>query len=121
MLGWGIPTLDSGFIFDYLGSFRAGRGMDQVMDLPETDAKIEQIRGVVDPVKRNAIISEIWANVNADLPYVPLHHQVIAWGASKNLTIPIEPNNMPRFYWAQLEVSEPLPTRTRETVSGFNV
>jgi peptide/nickel transport system substrate-binding protein len=102
MLGWGIPTMDSGFIFDYLlhskGSWNAsGYGS------AATDAKIEEIRGIVDPVKRNKIIADIWSNVNTDIPYVPLHHQVISWGASKKLDIPLEPNNMPRFYWANLK------------------
>ncbi len=102
MLGWGIPTMDSGFIFDYLldsnGSWNAsGYGT------PELDAKIAEIRGIVDPDKRNKIINEIWTQVQQDIPYLPLHHQVIAWAMVKNLDIPIEPNNMPRFYWANFE------------------
>ncbi|PHQ72427.1 MAG: peptide ABC transporter substrate-binding protein [Sneathiella sp.] len=102
MLGWGIPTMDSGFIFDYLmhsgGSWNAsGYGS------PELDAKIEEIRGIVDPDERNKIIGEIWTQVQEDIPYLPLHHQMISWAMTRNLDIPIEPNNMPRFYWANLK------------------
>ncbi|MCF8467040.1 MAG: ABC transporter substrate-binding protein [Sneathiella sp.] len=101
LLGWGIPTMDSGFIFDYLlhsdGSWNAsGYGT------PELDAKIEAIRGIVDVDQRNKMIEEIWIQVQKDMPYLPLHHQVIFWAMSKKLDIPIEPNDMPRFYWATM-------------------
>ncbi|GLQ07373.1 ABC transporter substrate-binding protein [Sneathiella chinensis] len=102
LLGWGIPTMDSGFIFDYLmhsdGSWNAGG-----YGTPELDAKIEAIRGIVDAEKRNQMIHEIWTQIQADVPYLPLHHQMIAWAMKKGLDIPIEPNNMPRFYWAKLD------------------
>ncbi len=99
LLGWGVPTMDSGFAFDYLlhseASWNASR-----YGTPELDAKIEAIRGIVDVEERNRIIEEIWTQVQADIPYLPLHHQMIFWAMSKNLNIPIEPNDMPRFYWA---------------------
>ncbi len=102
MLGWGIPTMDSGFIFDYLfhsgGSWNAsGYGTK------ELDGKIEAIRGIVDPKKRNLLIEEIWTQIQEDMPYLPLHHQMISWAMNKSVDIPIEPNNMPRFYWATLQ------------------
>ncbi|MEH6477656.1 MAG: ABC transporter substrate-binding protein [Sneathiella sp.] len=102
LLGWGIPTMDSGFLFDYLVHSKGtwnGSGYGE----PELDAKIESIRGIVDAKKRNAMIGEIWEKVLADMPYVPLHHQIIAWGMSNKIDIPIEPNNMPRFYWVKFK------------------
>ncbi|MCV0425891.1 MAG: ABC transporter substrate-binding protein [Roseibium sp.] len=99
MLGWGIPTMDSGFIFDYLfhsdGSWNAsGYGT------PQLNAKIEKIRSVIDKEERDLLIAEIWEQIVAEMPYIPLHHQMVTWAASSDLNIPVEPNNMPRFYWA---------------------
>ncbi len=40
---------------------------------------------------------------NRDVVYLPLHHQVIAWGMRDNLELPIVPNDSPQFRWAQMK------------------
>ena len=36
-----------------------------------------------------ALIDEAWTQVKADMPYIPLHHQVIAWAMGDGFDIPI--------------------------------
>ncbi len=101
MLGWGVPTLDSHYVFTYLyhskGPWNAtGYANARVDEL--TDA----MPVTVDLAKRDAMIAEAWKQVKADTVYIPLHHQVIVWGMSKKLDLPIRADDSPHFRWAKL-------------------
>jgi len=98
MLGWGVPTLDSHYVFSYLlakeGSWNA-TGYDNARVNEITEA----IATETDIEKRTAMIDEAWTLIQADKPYVPIHHQVIAWGLSDKLDVPIGADDAlrPRF------------------------
>ena len=102
MLGWGVPTLDSHYVFSYLldgeGSWNAtGYSNDKVNEI--TDA----IATEVDLAKREMLIGEAWSQVKADTPYLPIHHQVIAWGMSEKLDLPIAANDTPYMHHAVMQ------------------
>jgi peptide/nickel transport system substrate-binding protein len=98
MLGWGVPTLDSHYVFSYLldgkGSWNAtGYNNARVNEITSA------ITTEIDIDKRTALIGEAWDLVKADIPYVPIHHQVLAWGISDKVDIPISADDAfrPRF------------------------
>ncbi|MEM8801238.1 MAG: ABC transporter substrate-binding protein [Pseudomonadota bacterium] len=88
LLGWGVPTLDSHYVFSYLfdkeGSWNA-TGYD--------NARVNEITNAIttetDLDKRTAMINEAWEIIRDEKPYLPVHHQVIAWGMSDQFDIPI--------------------------------
>lgn len=88
MLGWGVPTLDSHYVFSYLlateGAWNASgysnARVDEITDAITKETDLE---------KRTAMIDEAWTQIRADMPYAPLHHQVIAWAMSDKFDIPI--------------------------------
>ena len=98
MLGWGVPTLDSHYVFSYLldtaGSWNAtgynNARVNEITRLITTETDLE---------KRSELIDEAWQIVRKDMPYVPIHHQVIAWAMSKKLSVPIAADDAlrPRF------------------------
>ena len=102
MLGWGVPTLDSHYVFSYLfhtkGSWN-GTGYSNAMVDELTDA----IQVETDLAKRTEMIDKAWHQVKKDVVYLPIHHQVIAWGMTDRLDMPIVPNDSPNFYWARMK------------------
>jgi len=102
MLGWGVPTLDSHYVFSYLleaeGSWNAaGYNNPIVNDITAA------IATEIDLDKRTAMIDEAWTEVRKDMPYIPVHHQVIAWGMTENVDAPIGADDFlrPRFVTMQ--------------------
>ena len=96
MLGWGVPTLDSHYVFHYL--YETGASWNRVnFSNAEVDAAIRVMEGEVDLEKRNAAIAKAWKIVKDDISYLPLHHQVISWASKSNVSVPIRPNNEPLF------------------------
>ena len=96
MLGWGVPTLDSHYVFHYL--YDSGASWNKVnFSNARVDELIKVMEGEVDLTKRNAAIAEAWKIVKDDISYLPLHHQVISWASAKNVNVPIRPNNEPLF------------------------
>ena len=96
MLGWGVPTLDSHYVFHYL--YESGASWNKVnFSNSEVDAAIRVMEGEVDLEKRNAAIANAWKIVRDDISYLPLHHQVISWASKSNVEVPIRPNNEPLF------------------------
>ena len=96
MLGWGVPTLDSHYVFHYL--YESGASWNKVnFSNADVDAAIRVMEGEVDLEKRNAAIAKAWKIVRDDIAYLPLHHQVISWASKSNVSVPIRPNNEPLF------------------------
>lgn len=100
MLGWGVPTFDSEYVFNFLthsttddrGSWNATRNSD-----PEIDAKIQSLASQTDLDVRNATIAEIWAWVQENQLYLPVHNQVLNWGMKSNIDFPVQPEDQPHF------------------------
>ena len=102
MLGWGVPTLDSHYVFHYL--YESGASWNKVnFSNSEVDAAIRIMEGEVDLDKRNAAIANAWKIVKDDISYLPLHHQVISWATKNNVDVPIRPNNEPLFRFASFK------------------
>jgi len=101
MLGWGVPTLDSHYVFHYL--YESGASWNKVnFSNSEVDAAIRVMEGEVDLDKRNAAIAKAWKIVKDDISYLPLHHQVISWASKTNVDVPIRPNNEPLFRFSRI-------------------
>ncbi|GGE12306.1 peptide/nickel transport system substrate-binding protein [Gemmobacter megaterium] len=98
MLGWGVPTFDSAYVFNDLvhskeGSYGAYNG--GLYSNPELDAKIKSLETEVDLDKRNATIAEIWAKVQEDRALLPIHNQVLAYATRTGVEIAVHPENSP--------------------------
>ncbi len=101
MLGWGVPTLDSHYVFHYL--YESGASWNKVnFSDSDVDAAIRVMEGEVDLDKRNAAIAKAWKIVRDNIAYLPLHHQVISWASKSNVDVPIRPNNEPLFRFSRV-------------------
>ena len=101
MLGWGVPTLDSHYVFHYL--YETGASWNKVnFSDADVDAAIRVMEGEVDLDKRNAAIADAWKIVRDNIAYLPLHHQVISWASKSNVNVPIRPNNEPLFRFSSV-------------------
>ncbi|MFP3943209.1 MAG: ABC transporter substrate-binding protein [Alphaproteobacteria bacterium] len=100
LLGWGVVTIDSEYVFAHL--YRTGEGWNAgKYSNPRVDKLIEQMTSETDPEKRDALIAKTWEIVEGDVVYLPLHHQVITWAMAENFDMPIMPDDMPRFFWGK--------------------
>ncbi|MBT8475453.1 MAG: ABC transporter substrate-binding protein [Rhodobacteraceae bacterium] len=100
MLGWGVPTFDSEYIFNFLvhtrddqyGSWN-GTGYSN----PELDAMIQALASETDLPKRDGMIADIWTQVQEDMLYIPIHHQVLNWGMRSDIVTIVQPENQPKM------------------------
>ncbi len=100
MLGWGVPTYDSEYIFNFLvhgrdekyGSWNAVR-----YNNPELNEKIVSLASNTDLEARNADINAIWQVVQDEALYIPIHHQVLNWGMKEGVGTIVEPEDSPKF------------------------
>ena len=100
LLGWGVPTFDSAYVFndlvhtktETLGTYNVG-----LYSNPELDAKIVSLGTETDLDKRNATIAEIWEVVKADRVLLPIHNQVLSYAMRDGVTLPVHPEDQPRM------------------------
>jgi peptide/nickel transport system substrate-binding protein len=96
MLGWGVPTYDSQYIFSFLYATRSGSegswNATQYSNA-DMDTAIRSLSSEIDLNKRNATIARIWSIVHGETIYIPLHHQMLAYGMKKDLDVPVSPEN----------------------------
>ena len=100
LVGWGVPTFDSDYIFSFLYHTRAGsRGSWNATRYtnPDVDAMIQSLSSETDIAKRNDTIAKIWAILHKDVVYIPLHHQALAYGMKGDLDIPVDVSNQPKL------------------------
>ncbi|KAF1023228.1 MAG: Glutathione-binding protein GsiB [Paracidovorax wautersii] len=97
LFGWGVPTFDSAYIFDYLVYTRGkdGRGATNATRYsnPALDRQILSLSSESDVAKRDATLHDIWSVVQKEQIYIPLHNQVLHYAMKRTLDIPIDPMN----------------------------
>lgn len=99
MLGWGVPTYDSEYIFNFLVHGREsdiGTWNGTGFDNDDLDAKIKSLASNTDLEARNADIADIWRVVQDEALYIPIHHQVLNWGMASGMGIEVDPEDQPK-------------------------
>jgi peptide/nickel transport system substrate-binding protein len=100
LLGWGVPTFDSAYVFnDLVHSKTATHGTYNVglYSNPELDEKIIALGTETDLEARDASVAEIWEVVKADRVLLPVHNQVLAYAMREDITLPVHPENQPNM------------------------
>jgi peptide/nickel transport system substrate-binding protein len=100
LLGWGVPTFDSQYVFDFLvhtregpyGSFNGSRYSN-----PELDAKIQSLATMVELADRDALIAEIWEEVMEERIFLNVHNQMLAYAMREGMNLEVHPENQPRM------------------------
>ena len=100
MLGWGVPTYDSEYVFNFLVHSREaeigtwnGTGFADA----DLDVMIKSLASNTDLDARNADIAQIWRTVQDEQLYIPIHHQVLNWGMSDSVGIEVDPEDQPKI------------------------
>ncbi|MGL5363491.1 MAG: ABC transporter substrate-binding protein, partial [Bosea sp. (in: a-proteobacteria)] len=100
LLGWGIPTFDSHYVFNDLYRTKtqtAGTWNGTGYSNAALDAKIDGLNSEVDIAKRNASIADIWKQIQAEGIYAPVHMQFIAGAMRQEWNIPTDVENTPKM------------------------
>jgi peptide/nickel transport system substrate-binding protein len=97
LLGWGVPTYDSHYIFSFLyhtrsgsdGSWNATRYKNA-----DIDKAIQGLTSETDTAKRNGSIAKLWNTLADETLYIGLHHQMLAYAMKKDIDVPVSPDNV---------------------------
>ena len=91
LLGWGVSTFDSEYIFSPLYHTNArelggwnGTGFSN----GEIDAEIRSLRSEIGAARRNITIAKIWERLKAETIGVPLHNQSVTTPCAAPSTFP---------------------------------
>lgn len=100
LVGWGVPTFDSEYVFNFLVHSRTGdRGSWNATGYgnAEVDGMIESLSSEIDEGARDATIEAIWERMAEDVVYLPLHNQVLNWGMRESVEAEVDPEDQPKF------------------------
>ncbi|MCX7324328.1 MAG: ABC transporter substrate-binding protein [Hyphomicrobiales bacterium] len=100
LVGWGVPTYDSDYIFSFMYHSRQGsRGSWNATGYADkdVDAMIQSLSQEIDIPKRDATIAKLWAKLKDETIYLPIHHQALSYAMKSNLDIPVDVANSPKL------------------------
>ena len=105
MLGWGVPTFDSHYIFNFLvhtTTDNRGSRNNTGYDNADVNAKIVALESETDLARRDGIIADIWNQVQEDQIYLPIHNQVLNWGMRDGIQFDVQPEDQPHFKYLKM-------------------
>ncbi len=100
MLGWGVPTYDSEYIFNFLAHTKGekyGSWNGTRFSNPELDQQIQRLASETNLDERNLMIANIWSVVQDEVLYLPIHHQVLNWGMADKVDTIVDPEDEPKI------------------------
>jgi peptide/nickel transport system substrate-binding protein len=100
LLGWGVPTFDSAYVFDFLIHTKEGaRGgwNGSVYSNPQVDAMIQSLATETDLTRRDATVAEIWKKVQEDRVLLAIHNQLLAYAMKTGVNLDVHPENQPKM------------------------
>jgi peptide/nickel transport system substrate-binding protein len=106
LLGWGVPTFDSHYIFSFLyhtrtdkdGGWNATRYSN-----PDIDRLTASLTQETDLTKRNQAIASIWRVLADEMNYIPIHIQTLAYAMKPDLDIPVDISNQPKMKYVKVK------------------
>lgn len=104
MLGWGVGTFDSHYVFSFLYQTKsptAGGWNFTGYSNPRVDALTVAMDSETDAEKRASQVHEAWKIVTDDIVYLPIHHQVVVWAMNKRIDMPVMANEQHAFRYAR--------------------
>jgi len=102
MLGWGVPTLDSHYVFSFLYASKGAWNFTGYSN-PKVDELTDAMSREVQADKRDRMILDTWQQVLDDIVYIPLHHQIITWSMASKFDTPINAIDTPQWRWARFK------------------
>ncbi|MEM7777195.1 MAG: ABC transporter substrate-binding protein [Pseudomonadota bacterium] len=118
LLGWGVPTFDSAYVFEHLFHSRgqtAGSWNGTSYSDPIVDRAIAALDSEINQAKRALIVANLWERLHEEMIYLPLHIQTLSYAMSKDLDIQVDVTNKPRLAFARVLTSG---ATSRETKAG---
>ena len=106
MLGWGIPSYDSEYIFNFLYHTKGdlyGTWNGTHYSNERIDELTKAIASEVDIAKRDEMIAEMWQIVKEDVVYLPIHHQVLNWAMDENVGAAIDSDDQAKVKFFTVE------------------
>jgi peptide/nickel transport system substrate-binding protein len=100
--GWNMDADSEGFLADFLQSH--GRYNFAGYANPRVDELIDKIKGEMVTYARDAYLEEAWRIVTDDHAYLPIRHGVSVFAMRKDLEIPPDPWDVPRFRLARFTI-----------------
>ncbi|MGY6534268.1 MAG: ABC transporter substrate-binding protein [Pararhodobacter sp.] len=100
LLGWGVPTFDSAYVFDFLVHTREdGRGAfnGSRYSNPELDEMIRSLATETDLEARDATVAAIWDQVMEDRIFLNVHNQLLAYAMRDGINLEVHPENQPHM------------------------
>lgn len=79
------------------GKFNLGRYCNE-----KVDTLTDQVLTETDATKRTKLIHDAWAITTAELAYIPLHQQAVAWGVSTKVSLKQRADN--QFIWRHVKM-----------------
>jgi len=100
LLGWGVPTYDAEYIFNFLyhtqgegrGSWNATRYSN-----PEMDEMIASLTSNTDLEARDQTVAELFEMAKEEVIYIPIHNQILNWGVSDDWTTVVDADDQVLF------------------------
>ncbi len=106
LLGWGVPTFDSQYVFDFLvHSPEGARGgwNGSNYSNPDVDELVQAMATETDPDVRNQMIADVWEMVNDDRVFLNVHNQMLAYATREGISLEVPPNNSPKMWNVRLD------------------
>jgi peptide/nickel transport system substrate-binding protein len=100
LLGWGVPTFDSHYIFSFLYHTRTdkvGGWNGTRYSNADVDKLTTSLESETDLKKRDATIAQLWKMLHDEAIYVPIHIQTLAYGMKKDVNIDVDISNQPKM------------------------
>ncbi|WP_312563817.1 ABC transporter substrate-binding protein [Diaphorobacter sp.] len=103
LMGWTPSTYDAHGALNALAACPRGEGAGH-FNLggycnPRLDALLLQVQTQTDKTRRDALLREALLLQAADIAYIPLHQQALAWGVSKKIRLVQMADNTMPFKW----------------------
>ena len=106
LLGWGVPTFDSHYIFSFLYHTRTdkvGGWNGTRYSSAEIDRLTTSLESETDLKKRDATIAQLWKVLHDETLYIPIHIQTLAYGMKTNVDIAVDISNQPKLKLATVK------------------